>query len=134
MFSEISRVKLPVKTGRSFTLIKFTVTSDVVAREPPSVTVTERVYELLASKLSVLIDRASPVQHVTADVKVITPVVGWTSKRLELDALIEYDSVAQVDPARSGSLAMSAPPVPPQVTCVLGSELRANVCSCTEHD
>jgi hypothetical protein len=83
MFSEILRVKLPVKTGRSFTLIKFTVTGDVVARLPPSVTVTERVYELRASKLSVLVDRAIPVQHVTADVKVITPVVGWTAKRLE---------------------------------------------------
>jgi hypothetical protein len=37
----------------------------------------------------VLVDRAIPVQHVTADVKVITPVDGWTAKRLELDASIE---------------------------------------------
>ena len=73
----------PVSTGRSFTLIKFIVTDAVVGRLPPSVTVTDKVYEDCVSKLRLLVDDAVPVQHVTDDDTVIMPVCELIVKRFE---------------------------------------------------
>jgi hypothetical protein len=95
------------------------------------VTVTVRVYELLVSKLRVLLESEGPVQHVTALVKLIKPVDGFTKKRPALlPPVIEYVKLAHNEKAVSGSDA-STGPLPLHWTIVPGGALLYRVCSCT---
>jgi hypothetical protein len=74
------------------------------------VTVTVSTYELLVSKLRVLLEREGPVQHVTALVKLIIPVDGFTKKRpAVLPPVIEYVKLAHKEDEMSGSVAITGP-------------------------